>query len=135
MLRAKLRRLDVWNAARRAAADRYDELLADVAGVRTPVRRAGNTDVWHLYVVQVEARDRVLADLGAAGIGAAIHYPTPIHLTGAYGHLGYREGAFPVAEAAARRILSLPMHPHLTSGQQDVVVDALRRSVAGTGGA
>ena len=124
-LRAKRRRLDGWNGARRAAAARYSELLADVAGVRTPAVRPGNEDVWHLYVIRVDERDRVLAELGAAGIGAGIHYPTPVHLTEAYRSLGYRRGQFPVAEAAADRILSLPMFPHLTEAQQDRVVDCV----------
>jgi dTDP-4-amino-4,6-dideoxygalactose transaminase len=130
VLRAKLRRLDSWNAARRAAADRYAEMLAGVEGVRVPLVREGNEDVWHLYVVQVDERDRVLAETNAAGVGTAIHYPTPVHLTQAYAGLGYRQGQFPVAEAAADRILSLPMFPHLTAEQQERVVVALRASVA-----
>lgn len=129
VLRAKLRRLDEWNKARRAAADRYAAQLADVPGVRAPAVRPGNEDVWHLYVVQVEERDRVLSELLEAGIGAALHYPTPLHLTEAYTHLGYGTGQFPVAEAAAARILSLPMFPHLTAAQQDLVVEALARAV------
>ncbi|MGF6823694.1 dTDP-4-amino-4,6-dideoxygalactose transaminase [Microbacterium sp. ZKA21] len=130
VLRAKLRRLDGWNAARRTAAARYGDLLADIDEVRTPVVREGNEDVWHLYVVQVPERDRVLTDLNAAGVGAAIHYPTPVHLSEAYAGLGYRNGQFPVAEAAADRILSLPMHPHLTVEQQAQVAAALRESLA-----
>lgn len=131
VLRAKLRRLDGWNSARRAAAARYGELLADVEGVRAPRVRLGNEDVWHLYVVQIEERERVISELTAAGIGVAIHYPTPVHLTDAYAGLGYRRGQFPVAEAAADRILSLPMFPHLDSVQQERVIDALRSSVCG----
>lgn len=133
VLRAKLRRLETWNDARRDAAARYDALLADVPGVRVPGRRPGNVDVWHLYVVQVDHRDHVLAELTRAGVGAAIHYPVPLHLTGAYAHLGYREGMFSVAEAAARRILSLPMYPHLTASQQVRVRDALRAATEGRG--
>ena len=125
VLRAKLRRLDSWNAARRVAAERYAELLADVPEVRVPRVRPGNEDVWHLYVVQVDERDRVLAALNAAGIGAAIHYPTPLHLTAAYAGLDYRIGEFPVAESAAGRILSLPMFPHLTADLQAIVVAEL----------
>ena len=94
-------------------------------GVRTPAVRPGNEDVWHLYVIRVDERDRVLAELGAAGIGVGIHYPTPVHLTEAYASLGYRRGQFPVAEAAADRILSLPMFPHLAEEQQERVVAAL----------
>ncbi|TFD79437.1 DegT/DnrJ/EryC1/StrS family aminotransferase [Cryobacterium fucosi] len=133
VLRAKLRRLDGWNAARRVAAARYAEMLADVLGVRVPTTRPGNEDVWHLYVVQVADRDRVFAELGVAGIGAAIHYPTPLHLTAAYAGLGYQGGQFPVAEAAAGRILSLPMFPHLTADHQAAVGAALAAAMT-TGG-
>lgn len=128
-LRAKLRRLDKWNGARQAAAANYSELLAHVAGVRPPGIRPGNADVWHLYVVRVAERDRVLAEMGAAGIGVAIHYPTPVHLTAAYADLGYQKGEFPVAEAAAQQILSLPMFPHLTEKQQQATVTALSAAV------
>jgi dTDP-4-amino-4,6-dideoxygalactose transaminase len=129
VLEAKLARLDAWNALRRAAADRYAELLADIPGVTVPRSRAGSEDVWHLYVIQVDERDRVLDALAAGGIGAAIHYPTPVHLTEAYAADGGRPGMFPVAEAAAARILSLPMFPHLTAGQQEQVAEVLREAV------
>lgn len=129
VLSAKLKRLERWNAMRRSAASRYGELLADLDRVQPPTPRPGSLDVWHLYVVQVDRRDRVLTELEAAGIGAAIHYPTPLHLTAAYAGLGYRLGQFPVAEAAAERILSLPMFPHLSLEQQVQVVGSLRRSV------
>ncbi|MBG6056115.1 dTDP-4-amino-4,6-dideoxygalactose transaminase [Salinibacterium sp. CAN_S4] len=129
VLRAKLRRLDRWNAARRAAAGRYSAMLAGVDGVRTPSVRQGNIDAWHLYVVRVGERERVMSELAAAGIGSGIHYPTPVHLTEAYSSLGYARGQFPVAEAAAGSILSLPMHPHLSAQQQERVADALRSAV------
>jgi dTDP-4-amino-4,6-dideoxygalactose transaminase len=129
VLRAKLHRLDAWNAARQEAAEFYGRLLGGIDGVRLPSPRPGNTDVWHLYVVRVEERDRVLAQLTADGIGAGIHYPTPVHLTEAYAGLGYRRGQFPVAEAAAERILSLPMFPHLLEEQQERVAAALSRAV------
>lgn len=128
VLRAKLRRLDVWNDARRAAATRYADLLGGIEGVRVPTVRPGNSDVWHLYVVRVDERDRVMAELQAAGIGVGIHYPTPLHLTDAYASLGHRRGRFPVAEAAADRILSLPMFPHLRAAQQERVAEALRHA-------
>lgn len=129
VLRAKLRRLDAWNTARRAAASRYAELLGGADAVRLPRSRPGNVDVWHLYVVRVEERDRVAAELTRAGVGVGVHYPTPVHLTGAYAHLGHARGTFPVAEAAAARILSLPMGPHLTPAQQVAVAEALRFAV------
>jgi dTDP-4-amino-4,6-dideoxygalactose transaminase len=133
VLSAKLRRLDAWNAARRAAAARYDELLAGLegAGLRRPRTLPGNEHVYHLYVVRVPRRDEVLARLQAAGIGAGIHYPTPLHLHGALRSLGHHAGDFPAAEAAAGEILSLPLHPHLTAAQQERVAAALHRALAG----
>lgn len=128
-LRAKLARLPEWNARRQRAADRYAELLADVPHVTVPQTMPGNSDVWHLYVIRVRARDRVLAELNAAGVGAAVHYPDPWHLTPAYAHAGYRRGQAPVAERAAGEILSLPIYPHLTEDQQVAVVRAVRDAV------
>lgn len=128
VLRAKLRRLARWNDERRAAADRYDALLADVPGVRLPGRLPGNEDVWHLYVVRVPERDAVLARLNAAGIGAGIHYPVPVHLQPAFRGLG-EAGSFPVAERAAQEILSLPLYPGITAEQQERVAGELRRAV------
>jgi dTDP-4-amino-4,6-dideoxygalactose transaminase len=125
VLSAKLRRLDRWNAARRAAADRYHALLSGVDGVIRPVTLPGNEHVWHLYVVRVPERDRVLKELHAAGIGVGIHYPIPVHLTGAFAHLGYGEGAIPVAERCAGELLSLPLYPEITAGQQEHVVSVL----------
>jgi len=125
VLAAKLARLDGWNDARREAAARYDALLAEVAGVVRPAVLPGNEAVWHLYVVQVDDRDGVLARLQEAGVQAGIHYPVPIHLQGAFAELGYGPGDFPVAEQAAGRILSLPMHPHLSAPHQERVVEAL----------
>ncbi|WP_235531451.1 DegT/DnrJ/EryC1/StrS aminotransferase family protein [Phycicoccus sp. Soil748] len=131
VLRAKLRRLDAWNAERRAAATRYAELLESVEEVRTPTTLPGNDHVWHLYVVRVAERDRVLRELQENGIGAAIHYPVPVHLTPAMAHLGGAVGQFPVAERAAGQILSLPMFPGISPGQQERVVDVLLRVVRG----
>lgn len=130
-LRAKLSRLEKWNDLRRRAAQRYAELLGDVPGLGLPGTLDGNEHVWHLYVVQVDDRDRVLHALGERGIGVGIHYPTPLHLTGAYTGLGLGEGSFPVAERAAGRILSLPMFPHLTSAQQEFVAETLSAVVGG----
>ncbi|GIJ44554.1 glutamine--scyllo-inositol aminotransferase [Virgisporangium aliadipatigenens] len=130
VLRAKLARLAKGNAARRAAAQRYDALLADVDVVR-PVTLEGNEHVWHLYVIQVPAdRDGVVARLNADGIGAGIHYPTPVHLTKAFDGLGLKKGAFPHAEAAATKILSLPLFPQITEAQQELVVERLKAALA-----
>ncbi|GII53531.1 glutamine--scyllo-inositol aminotransferase [Planotetraspora thailandica] len=125
VLRAKLKRLADWNEARRAAADRYGKLLSGIAGVRLPATAPGNLHVWHLYVIRVPERDKVLAGLQEAGVQAQIHYPVPVHLQPAFRDLGHGPGDFPVAEAAAGEILSLPMHPHLTAGQQEQVAETL----------
>lgn len=125
VLSAKLRHLTVWNAARRAAADRYAVLLAGVDGLLLPATRAGAGHVWHLYVVRVADRDRVLADLQADGIGAGVHYPAPLHLQPAFAGLGHRRGAFPHSERAADTVLSLPLFPGITPAQQERVAGSL----------
>ena len=120
ILRVKLRHLAAWNERRRECASRYQELLGDAPEViRLPYEPSWSKAVFHLYVVQVENREQLQKNLGEVGIGTGIHYPIPLHLQKAYAHLGYREGDFPVAENAASQILSLPMFPGLTSGQQD----------------
>jgi dTDP-4-amino-4,6-dideoxygalactose transaminase len=133
VLRAKLARLDAWNEERREAARRYAELLADVPEVRLPSVADGNEHVWHLYVVRVARRDAVLADLNAAGIGAGIHYPVPVHHTGAFADSDYKPGDFPVTERAAEEILSLPIFPGITAAQQERVADVLAAAVRGDG--
>ncbi len=128
VLRAKLRQLVEWNAARRRAAELYTELLAGVDGVQTPSVLAGNEHVWHLYVVQVERREKVVADLRRCGISAGVHYPVPIHLQPAFAHLGYAPGDFPVSERLSRAVLSLPMYPGITEDQVRAVAGAVARS-------
>jgi dTDP-4-amino-4,6-dideoxygalactose transaminase len=130
VLRAKLARLAGWNAARRAAAARYDGLLAGLPDVRLPSTAPGNEHVWHLYVVRVPRRDDVLRRLAAAGVGAGVPYPVPLHLQGAFRGLGHRPGDFPVAEACAAEVLSLPLFPGITLAQQERVADALRAALA-----
>jgi dTDP-4-amino-4,6-dideoxygalactose transaminase len=125
VLSAKLSRLAGWNAARRQAAARYDTLLAGAENVVLPRTLAGNEHIWHLYVVRVRDRDRVLKELHAAGIGAGIHYPVPVHLTPAFAGLGYPEGRFPVAERAAGELLSLPIFAEITASQQERVASVL----------
>jgi dTDP-4-amino-4,6-dideoxygalactose transaminase len=129
-LRAKLARLEKWNDLRREAALRYDDLLGAFNAVRLPRSAPANEDVWHLYVIRTAERDRVLDALAADGIGVGVHYPTPVHLTGAYQHLGRGPGSFPVTEAASRQILSLPMFPHLRADQQERVSVALGHALA-----
>lgn len=131
VLRAKLRHLPAWNDQRRVAARRYGELLADIEGLALPGTLPGNEAVWHLYVIQVDRRDEVIAALQAEGIGAGIHYPVPVHRTEAFASLGLAEGAFPVAEQLAGRIISLPIFPGITEDQQARVAEVLAKAVIG----
>jgi len=126
VLSAKLRRLDAWNASRRLAAERYDAMLSGEDRVIRPRTLPGNEHVWHLYVVLVKERDRVLKELNAAGIGAGVHYPVPIHVTSAFASLEYAQGAFPVAERTAPQLLSLPIFAEITEDQQERVVSVLK---------
>jgi dTDP-4-amino-4,6-dideoxygalactose transaminase len=126
VLLAKLRHLPKWNAARRVAAQRYEMLLSGVDGVILPSVLEGNEHVWHLYVVRVSHRDRVLEKLHAAGIEAGIHYPTPIHHTPALADLiGNPKESFPVTEQIADELLTLPLYPEITPSQQERVVSTL----------
>ena len=134
VLGAKLERLQGWNDLRREAARRYDELLADLPGLRLPAVLEGNEPVWHIYAVQLASRDEVLARLNEAGIGAMVHYPTPIHLQGAFRDLGHRPGDFPVAERAAREMISLPLFPGISESQQVRVASVLQEALDSIGG-
>jgi len=129
VLRVKLRHLDTWNEERRRAARWYDARLARLPQVRIPRVAPWAEHVYHLYVIRVPERDRVLAHLHAHGVGAGLHYPVPLHLQPAYAHLGYREGDFPVTEAICRDIISLPIYPELTEAQVDQVVEILRAAL------
>ena len=126
VLAAKLRHLENWNNLRRAAADRYCQLLSDIEQVTLPQVLAGNLHSWHLFVIRVPNRDKVKERLWSEGIGVGVHYPVPIHLQESFRFLGYRSGDFPVAERLAAEILSLPLFPGITGDDQERVVHSLR---------
>ncbi len=113
ILRIKLRYLEQSNVARRALAREYNKRLSQLPGVITPVERAEATHVYHLYVLRVPHRDEMLEWLSRHGVGAAVHYPVPIHLQEATRHLGYKVGDFPVTEQMTEEIISLPIYPEL----------------------
>jgi dTDP-4-amino-4,6-dideoxygalactose transaminase len=126
ILRVKLQHLRRWNEVRRQNAERYNELLAPMAGsVATPYQPSWSKPVHHLYVIRTSYRDELQRHLTAAGIGTGIHYPIPIHLQAAYAALGWARGDFPVSEEVAGQILSLPMFPGLRLGNQRRVVEAV----------
>jgi dTDP-4-amino-4,6-dideoxygalactose transaminase len=123
VLRVKLRHLEVWTEARRAAAARYGKLFAGV--VPTPHEPENARHVYHIYATRTANRQAVQARLLARGIQTGIHYPTPVHLLPAYADLGYKAGAFPHSEKAANEVLSLPMFPELTASMQEQIAEAM----------
>lgn len=127
VLDVKLKHLPQWNAARRAHADYYTELLANVDdSIVPPYEPAHVQAVYHLYVIRTRKRDELLQYLKEHDIEAGIHYPVPLHMQPVYKNLGYAHGAFPETELAARDILSLPLYPELTHAQMERVVETMR---------
>lgn len=138
VLRVKLRHLDDWTARRREAAGRYDALFRAHgldAIVTLPVERPGHHHVYNQYVIRVpgEVRDALRDDLSSHQIGTEIYYPIPLHLQNCFATLGHQPGDFPVAEAAARETLALPIYPELTEEQQRHVVGSIRQFLEGQG--
>lgn len=129
VLRVKLARLDEWNSRRRTSALRYATALQGHELV-LPQSMEQHLHAWHLYVVRVSrglaARNSIRKRLAAGGVETIIHYPTPPHLQPAYKELGFPVGSFPIAEAMANEVLSLPIGPHLTADQQEQVISVLR---------
>jgi dTDP-3-amino-3,4,6-trideoxy-alpha-D-glucose transaminase len=125
ILTIKLRRLWGWNQRRRAIAAVYRQML-DATNLVLPCERLGTSHVYHLFVVQHDDRDALLARLGAAGVQCAIHYPTPVHKTQPFRSARTVPEGAPVASRLARRILSLPMFPHLS----DEMVRQVAQSVS-----
>lgn len=124
ILKVKLEYLTIWIEQRREKAAYYSRMLADCI-VETPYCPGSIEHAYHLYVLRVPNRDRILQELREQGIGAGIHYPIPVHLQPAYQYLNQKCGAYPISEQAADQILSLPIFPELTQAQQDRVIDTL----------
>jgi dTDP-4-amino-4,6-dideoxygalactose transaminase len=135
VLRVKAPHLESWTAGRRRNAARYHTLF-EAAGlldrVTLPIESPDSVHIYNQFVIRVPSRDRMKVRLADAGIGSAIYYPVPFHLQECFAGLGYREGAFPHAEAAARESLALPIFPELSEAQQVHVVDTIRRVLSET---
>jgi len=129
LLVLRLSRLQEANEQRRRAAALYRELLAELPLTLPMPDGDDEEQVYHLFVVEVEGRDEVLASLRARGIGAAAHYPTPVHLQPAWRHLGYGRGDFPVAEHLADHCLSLPCFAGITEEEQTFVAQELAEAL------
>lgn len=127
ILSAKLRHLATWTETRRAIAARYRAALAGVTKFQQiPDDMNG---VYHLFVVEIDNRQRIQDDLSAAGIATAVQYPRPLPLLPAYARFGQREEDFPIASAVTARILSLPLYPEMNTAQQGAVISAIRTAL------
>ena len=111
ILLIKLKYIDEYNKKRRQNAALYDSLLSDT--VKCPVEGEGTYHVYHQYTIMSKKRDKIQKKLKENGISSVVYYPVPLHLQEALRFLGYHRGDFPVAEKAAREVLSLPMYPEL----------------------
>ncbi|MBP7935148.1 MAG: DegT/DnrJ/EryC1/StrS family aminotransferase [Phycisphaerae bacterium] len=125
VLSIKLDFIDEWNAARRQHAADYIDRLTDLPGLTLPKMYKDRKSVFHLFVVELNNRDGVARKLNEAGVQTGLHYPVPVHLQPAYRDLGLTDGAFPNSERLAKRCLSLPIFPELTSAQIDHVCEQL----------
>lgn len=106
----------------------YDEALSELSDCLTiPPRKSNVKQVFHTYVIQVKYRNKLYKYMLENGVEAKIHYPIPLHLQEASQYLGYGEGDFPVCEAQARSIITLPVHQHLTEEQLAYVIDTIRK--------
>jgi len=126
VLRAKLPHLPAWTEARRRNARLYDELLADVPQVRTPVVLPGNTHVYNQYTIRADRRNALREFLETRGIGSGVYYPLPLHLQECFRGLGYARGDFPISEALAEEVVSLPIYPELGEERVRFVAEAIR---------
>jgi dTDP-4-amino-4,6-dideoxygalactose transaminase len=130
ILNAKLPYMEEWTEKRRRHARHYSDCLAGIPGIAVPREDLDVRSVYHLYVIQVEKRDKVRAFLQDRGISTGVHYPIPLHLQPAYARLQLPAGSFAVAETQAQTVLSLPMYAELSDEQVEFVVAAVREAVS-----
>ena len=121
-----IKQLDMITRKKIEHAGLYDKALRQIPQITVPQRRKGAKYVYHLYIIQAQRRDELLKFLNAAGIEAKVHYPMPLHLQKCCAHLGYKAGDFPVAEAQAKRIITLPAHQHLSRKQIDYTIAKIK---------
>ncbi len=131
MLSVKLPNLTSWNDARRTAAGRYHQLLADLP-LRLPSEAAHKFHVYNQYTIRVnDGRRQALSQyLKDRGIGHEVYYPIPLHRQPCFAYLEAQQGDYPVAEKAASEVMSLPIYPGLTVSQQEEVATAIRQFFA-----
>jgi dTDP-4-amino-4,6-dideoxygalactose transaminase len=129
IIRTKFKHINAYNTMRRNNASLYSRYLAD-PNIKTPSEQIGTKHVYHQYTIRVKNRDAVKQKLDTGGITSSmIYYPVPLHLQRAYNDLDMKPGSLPVAEQAAREVLSLPLYPELTEEQIKKVADAVKRAL------
>ncbi|MCK5809213.1 DegT/DnrJ/EryC1/StrS family aminotransferase [bacterium] len=126
ILRVKLSHFDDELQIRNRIAQRYTEALQN--DVITPVIFENNTSAWAQYSIRLQQRDALIDALKTEGIPTAVHYPTPLHLQEAFASLDYKEGDFPISEAVAKSIVSLPMSPFLSQEDQETVIKSVLKN-------
>ncbi|WP_411287932.1 DegT/DnrJ/EryC1/StrS family aminotransferase [Phenylobacterium sp.] len=124
-LGVRLQGLELANGRRRAVAGVYAERLAGLESVVTPTQAEWAHHVYHLYAIRSPARDALQSHLRSRGVETLIHYPVPCHRQPAFADLGFAVGAFPLAEALAAQVLSLPMWPGMPVADVEAVADAV----------
>ena len=129
LLRIKLRTIDDNIAARQRVADQYDARLSAL-GITCPARPATGKHAFNLYTIRSAQRDAIRSALMDNGIGNSTCYPMPLALQAVYSGLGYSKGDFPVAEQLGHEVVSLPVFPHMTSEQVDVVCDVIANTLS-----
>jgi len=130
VLGVKLKHLPSWNEARRQHARRYNELLAEIDAIHTPIESSYAKHIYHVYAIRGPRRDALISYLGERGISSGIHYPVPLHLQRAYSSLGLDNGGYPAAERCCGDFVSLPMYPELTNEQIIYVAEEIKRFYA-----
>ncbi|MBI4033096.1 MAG: DegT/DnrJ/EryC1/StrS family aminotransferase [Candidatus Blackburnbacteria bacterium] len=129
ILRERLKKIDSYIKKRKNVAKRYYDRLAKTS-LTLPSVDPNASHVYHLFVCRHEKRDAIISYMQKRGITLAIHYPHPLHLMKGFSHLGYKKGDFPIAEEAAREVLSLPLYPELEKAEQGKIISSLHSSIS-----
>jgi len=126
-LRVKLPNLDKWNERRRQLARHYSCEL-ESTGMRLPVEPEHARHSWHLYAVRTSFRDTVQQVLADAGIKTMVHYPVPPYRQEAYREMEMEADSFPIADRIHNEVLSLPLHPLMTTADASRVTAILKKA-------
>ncbi len=126
ILQAKLKKLRVWNDARRKNAAYYHRILSNIPDIILPLESYYGEHVYHIYAIRVKNRNHFREYLEERGVHTGIHYPVPLHLQNAYRSLSLGKGSFPVTEQCADELISLPMYPELNSKQLEYIAEMIR---------